>query len=328
MQLYIELMKKYSIFLIFLFSCNSNIDRTQRFVPESSGNINHVTVVMPENDWKSTLGNIVRDSMGVIYEGLPLDEPQYSLSFMKPGTFKGFARQNRNVIWFLKDSISRFQLAKNQFARPQILALITGEDSENQAFSFGENISLLRQTMAENERKEKLRRINKSLSTENNLKERFGIKLKYPSAYKTVKDTTNFVWIQKPIQKGHLNLVVYTLPENSIDGAFNKKILNIRDSIGRLYVPGRLPGSYLITERAFRPYFYKVRLDGKEGYLTKGTWEVANDFMAGPFVNYMIHDSLQKRLLVIEGFAFAHSVSKRDYMFELNTILRTFKHEN
>ena len=109
-------------------------------------------------------------------------------------------------------------------------------------------------------------RINKSLSREYNIKQRFGIRLKYPSAYKTVKDTANFIWIQKPIQKGHLNLVVYTLPENSIDGAFNKKILNIRDSIGKIYIPGRLPGSYLITERAFRPYFFKVSLDGKEGY--------------------------------------------------------------
>ena len=47
--------------------------------------------------------------------------------------------------------------------------------------------------------------------------------------------------------------------------------------------------------------------------------------MAGPFVNYMINDSVQKRIIVIEGFAFAPSVSKRDYMFELNTILSTFK---
>jgi hypothetical protein len=55
--------------------------------------------------------------------------------------------------------------------------------------------------------------------------------------------------------------------------------------------------------------------------LTKGTWEVANDFMAGPFVNYMIKDTLKKRWMVIEGFVFAPATSKRDQMFELNTIL-------
>ncbi|MDG2234759.1 MAG: DUF4837 family protein [Flavobacteriaceae bacterium] len=316
------------LFLSVMASCNSKIDRSQAFVPESSGNLNHVTVVMPESDWNSSLGNTIRTSMGSIYEGLPLDEPRYSLRYMNSIAFTGFARQNRNIIWFQKDSISRFQLAKNQFARPQILALVTGEDTDAQAFTFNENMELLMQTLGENERIEKLRRINKSLSTEKNLTDRFGIFLKYPSAYKTVKDTTNFVWIQKPIQKGHLNIISYVLPLNALNGVFNKRILNIRDSIGKIFVPGRLPGSFLITERAFRPYFYKVFLDGKQGYLTKGTWEVKNDFMAGPFVNYMISDTINKRIIVLEGFAFAPSVSKREYMFELNTILNTFKSKN
>jgi len=57
----------------FLFSCGSNTDQSQAFVPESSGNLNHITVVMPENDWKGALGEKVRDEMGTIYEGLPLD---------------------------------------------------------------------------------------------------------------------------------------------------------------------------------------------------------------------------------------------------------------
>ena len=315
--------------LIFiLFSCNSKADRSKAFVPESSGNLNNVTVVMPLSDWKGALGNTVRESMSLIYEGLPLDEPQYSLNYMKPQTFKGFARQSRNIIWFQRDSITRFQLAQDQFARPQIVALVTGIDKEVQAFSFKQNAKLLRQAIEENERKEKLRRINKSPTTEKKLEDRFGYYLNYSSAYKTVKDTTNFIWIQKEIQKGHLNIIAYSLPEEKLKGMFTQKILNIRDSIGKLYVPGRLEGSYLITERTFRPYFYKTLLDGKEAYLTKGTWEVANDFMAGPFVNYVIRDSIANRWMVVEGFAFAPSVSKREYMFELNTILTTLKKKN
>ena len=47
--------------------------------------------------------------------------------------------------------------------------------------------------------------------------------------------------------------------------------------------------------------------------------------MAGPYVNYIIKDTLNKRNIVIEGFSFAPSESKRDYMFELNTIITTMK---
>lgn len=307
------------------FSCDDGANKKSAYVPESSGNINHVTVVMPEKDWKASLGEKVKSELQEIYEGLPLDEPQFSLVYMNPKAFTGFARQNRNIIWFRKDSLEGFRLSQNQFARPQILATITGIDTESQAFYFQENTELLKQTLIENERKEKLRRIMKSPTTENTLSTRFGIELTYPSAYKTFKDTTNFVWIQKEVRKGHLNLIAYTLKENILEGSFNERILNIRDSIGKAYVPGRLDGSYQITERAFRPYFYRAIVDGKQAYLTKGTWEVANDYMAGPFVNYMIQDTLKNRILVVEGFVFAPTASKRDYMFELNTIISTLK---
>ena len=83
----------------------------------------------------------------------------------------------------------------------------------------------------------------------------------------------------------------------------------------------------MITERAYRPYYYKTQINGKLTYLTKGTWEVANDFMAGPFINYMVRDTLKKRWMVIEGFTFAPSASKRDYMFELNTIISSMQFE-
>jgi len=313
--------------LVLLYSCQNKVDRKDAYVPESSGNLNHVTVVMPEKDWNSSLGQEVRNELQQVYEGLPVDEPQYSLNYLNPKTFTGFARQGRNVVWFQKDTTARFQLAQNQFARPQILASITGEDAEIQQFYFQENATLLRRTIAENERKEKLRRISKSLTTEQTLRNRFGIQLKYPSAYETVKDTTNFIWIQKPVRKGHLNLIVYTLEDEALSGKFSEQILDIRDSIGKTHVPGRLKGSYFITERAFRPYYYKTELDGKSTYLTKGTWEVANDFMAGPFVNYAIQDSIAKKWIVVEGFAFAPSANKRDYMFELNTIITSFKQQ-
>ena len=55
---------------------------------------------------------------------------------------------------------------------------------------------------------------------------------------------------------------------------------------------------------------------------------MANDFMAGPFVNYTLYDEKSKKWVVVEGFAFAPSISKRDYMFELNTIITTLKTKN
>ena len=192
-------------------------------------------------------------------------------------------------------------------------------------FYLEENKALILRTFAENERKEKARRISKSLNKEKELVNRFGLTLKYPSAYTTVKDTTNFIWIEKQVFKGHLNLIVYSLPLDIDLKIIEKRIPEIRDSIGKKYIPGRLPKSYMITEKAYRPYYYRTKLNGLETILTKGTWEVENDYMAGPFINYIVKDTQNKRYIVLEGFAFAPTESKRNYMFELNSIITTLK---
>lgn len=302
-----------------MFSCNTR--KQQAYIPDSSGNLNHLTVVMSPKNWEGKLGSTVRNEIATVYEGLPLDEPRFSLGYLAPKAFTGFGRQGRNIMWFVRDTVNQFQLTQNQYARPQILALFQGEDADVMGEYVKENAQLLIGTFQENERKEKLRRIKKSPSKDRDVQQKFGIDITYPTAYTTVKDTVNFLWIEKPIQKGTLNIIAYRLPKNSFQKASLKRLISIRDSIGKVYVPGRLPKSHMITEKAYRPYFYKTSLAGRKAYLTKGMWEVKRDFMAGPFVNYTLWDEERQEWMVVEGFAFAPSVSKRDYMFELNTII-------
>ena len=315
-------MKKWIFFVILIISCKEQQTKL-RYLPDSNANINHLTVVMPKKSWNGVLGNKTRSLLETPYEGLPFDEPQFTLNYIPPKVFTGFARNSRNILWFVKDSLARFQLTEDLMAQPQVVAKVKGEDDDVQAYFLEDNIKLLKAVLTENERKEKVRRIKKSPTKDRHLHNRFKISLIYPTAYKIVKDTNNFIWIQKEIHKGHMNLIAYSLSFKALRGNVKKRIPEIRDSIGKTHIPGRLKGSYMITEKAYRPYFYKTQKGGRLTYLTKGTWEVANDFMAGPFINYMIKDTLRKRWMVIEGFVFAPASNKRDQIFELNTILDT-----
>ena len=317
-----------SLLIATLFvSCQSNSSKA--FVPESNGNMNSVSVVMAKSAWGGSLWKHIKESLTEPYEGLPFDEPKYDLFHLDPSIFSGFARSSRNIIVFNKDTTGQgFRIIKNLWARPQITALITGEDEEVMSFYFEENKNLLMRSIDENERLEKIRRMSKSPNKDTELKERLGIALTFPDAYQTVKDTTNFIWIEKQVVKGHLNIIAYSLPIDIDLGKIEERIPKIRDSIGEIFVPGRVPGSYMITERAYLPYYYKTKVNRLDAILTKGTWEVQNDFMAGPYVNYIIKDTLNKRNIVIEGFSFAPSESKRNYMFELNTIITTMKFVN
>jgi hypothetical protein len=37
----------------------------------------------------------------------------------------------------------------------------------------------------------------------------------------------------------------------------------MRDSVGALYIHGKEPNTDMITEEAYSPYFFKIKLDGK-----------------------------------------------------------------
>jgi hypothetical protein len=305
-----------------IISCSEN-KKKEKYLPDSNGRFNTISVVMASKSWGGHLGEITREALSKPYEGLPLDEAKFTLKYISPKIFTGFVRNSRSIIVFVKDSISEFLLDKNKFAKHQIVAKISGPDEEAQKYLFELNLKKLITSLEKNERQEKIRRIKKSLNNEKSFQKRFRISMLYPSAYKLIKDTTNFVWFQKEIPKGHLNIIAYQISQKSFRGSIKNRIIKTRDSIGKIYIPGRLPSTHMITEKAYRPYFYRTKIFDKRTYLTKGMWEVKNDFMAGPFINYMILDSIKKKWLVIEGFCFAPSIKKRDLMFELNTILRS-----
>ena len=100
-------------------------------------------------------------------------------------------------------------------------------------------------------------------------------------------------------------------------------IVKMRDSIGNLYIRGTELDTHMITEDGYAPYLFKTKLNGKETYETRGTWELKNDFMSGPFVNYAILDERHHRILVLEGFCYSPSKEERDLMHELESIIKS-----
>ena len=146
------------------------------------------------------------------------------------------------------------------------------------------------------------------------------------SAYEIYKqEEGKIIWFQRDTDKGTVNVLAYELNKDFIKVSSLKEIIKIRDSIGKLFLPGRNENSHMITEKAYEPYIKKTRISGLEAIETRGTWEVKNDFMAGPFLNYIIKDTLNKRNIVLEGFVFSPSSKKRNLIFELEAIFRSLK---
>ena len=108
------MIKKFFLSTLIVFaSCKE--DKTKRYVPESNGNINNITVVISKDLWKGNIGMTIRDKFEAPYEGLPIDEPIFSLKQLPPESFSGFARNSRNILWIKKDSVSSHRLFYNKY---------------------------------------------------------------------------------------------------------------------------------------------------------------------------------------------------------------------
>lgn len=311
--------------LCFVVSCQTK-KRTPLVLP-SNGNINTITVVMPNQLWNGTLGQTVRDMYAYPAEGLPQQEPLFDLKQIPPEIFTGFAQSSRSVLWIgLRNSIN-VRIDQNTYAQPQTVAVFTAPTTEQLTEIIVSQSSKVIERLRKQERAERLRRIQKSTYTNHGLEEKFGLTITMPSAYKTLKEDPQASWFQRDIQNGHINLLVLSTPydENIIAQQNLAPIIALHDSIGKAFIPGRLPNSHLITEKAYEPYMYPTTLAGKPALEIRGTWEVQGDFMAGPFVLYIVNDKANNRNLVLEGFVFAPSKAKRDDVFEAETILRSIQ---
>ncbi|HLV14608.1 MAG TPA: DUF4837 family protein [Xanthomarina sp.] len=322
-------MKQTLIFFTFLLilSCGNNSNSNQKLLPSSSGNINNLSIVIENDLWEGSVGEAIRNTLAAPVDGLPQDEPLFTMSQIPPVVFNGFVTKNRTVFKIEKGAEAAVKIVSDVYAQPQKVVLVSGKTDKEIIEQIEANSQKIIASFKSEEIKEKQRRISLSLHTSNTIEEKLGINIKFPSAYRIAKEEDHFYWIRKDITTGTTNLMIFELPFNAIkkDDSLVDQIIKLRDSIGKAHIPGPTEDAFMITEEAYAPAIFETIIDNKPAIETKGLWDVKNAFMSGPFINYVIEDKINNRLLVIEGFAFAPSVEKRDYMFELEAIIRSLK---
>ncbi len=300
------------------------------YIADSSGNLNMVNVISENELWDSELGEEVRALMAQDAEGLPQKEPLYKLRHIPTKAFTDFAKKNRTFVKFSLGQKNDIEIAKDSFARPQLGIFIEGKTESDLINLFKANHKKIFNEINNTEINEKWRRISKSPGNVEEFKNKLGVSLKYPTAYRYAnKDKEDFIWLRKDIEKGSMEIFAYEVPISAIENEnpVITNIVRIRDSIGKAHVPGPREGTYMITEEIYMPYLYKTKIDGKFAYETKGTWVVKDAFMGGPFLNYAVKDEKNNRYVMIEGIVFKPTAEKRNNVFEIEAIAKSLKIE-
>ncbi|KAB7528653.1 DUF4837 family protein [Flagellimonas olearia] len=313
-----------AIFLMVLWSCKDSGSK-QKFLPPSTGGINSLMVVMDTELWQSGVGDKIREHFAAQVLGVPQREPIFTITQLPPRVFKGATTYSRSVLVVEQDSTSVAHIKSNVYATPQKVAVVTGRNHDELIQNLDSLAPKAVAAFKQLEIEEAQNRFRRSLSKDRAMQDEFGLSLEVPSLYKVGKREKNFVWMDIQIPKGTMNIVAYEMPWNSFsnDSTFVEDIVKMRDSIGEKYIPGPYENTFMITEKAFAPYVFPAEIGGKKGVEVRGIWEISGYPMAGPFLTYIINDEENQRKMVLEGFTFAPSAEKRNYMFELEAILKT-----
>lgn len=295
----------------------------------SSGEINHISVIIDDQLWNGEVGDSIRNKFASPVVGLPQEEPLFTINQYPVKLLEGFMTNSRNIVIVKKEAESDFEMVCNEFAKPQNVIHITGKNVDDILSILEKNSAEIVQRMKATEIRESQRRIDTSLLDVERIRSMFGVGLKIPRSYKYAIVAENFLWLKREIISGNTSILIYQVPTERLEKTnIAGSVINMRDSIGALYIRGMQADTEMISERAYAPYVANMKIADRNVVETRGTWELKNDFMSGPFINYAFSDPTNNRVLIVEGFCYAPSKDKRDLMHELEAIIKTIKFRN
>lgn len=329
----IHFMKKVQqiVALCLLVCCTFSCKKSTVAKAISEGEVNEVNIIISDVLWNGAVGDSLRKKFAAPVEGLTQEEPLFTLNQYHGQAFDADIKKGRNIIFVEKtetDNKQNYNYRQNDYCTPQNIFTLTGRNTAQLQDAIriysDEIIKTIRQgeITVNQRRNEKL-----GLRDTTFFAKAYGISMKVPVTYRYALKNDNFIWLKKEISGGNTNLLLYRVPYIALekDKDMVNNIIKMRDSIGNMYVHGQETGTYMVTETAYSPSMFMTSFTDKRAFETRGNWEMKNDFMNGPFINYSIRDDKNKCYLVIEGFIYSPSSPKRDLILELESIIRSVK---
>src|SRR5687767_4941582 len=109
---------------LFIFSCSKKNEKAEE--RESVGNINTIDLIINDQLWNGEVGDSLRKKLAAPVDGLPQEEPIFTINQYPSKVLEGNKLLNRNIIIVRKGDKSHFEIVKNEFAKPQNVIYISG----------------------------------------------------------------------------------------------------------------------------------------------------------------------------------------------------------
>ncbi|MBT8194941.1 MAG: DUF4837 family protein [Bacteroidia bacterium] len=309
----------------FLFLSCQDINNNK---PSSASREGEVLVIVPDALWEGQVGDSLRQILAQPVTGLSSYEPLYKVIQIERSELGNTLKLYRNVLIIHNNDNGHLDKPLtaqfDKWAKPQIVLNLYGISNE----SLLKNIAKYGKTITSYYSKEELKRKTRSYKNladkriQSKLNELFNLNVAIPKGYKWSFNNDEIAWIRNETNKTGQSIIIYkqAVPEEEITPRF---IIDSRNAFSKKYIPGSEEGSYMKTAGEEFLVFDQVKLAGIDAIRTKGLWDVAGDYMGGPFISYTFQH--QDQLITIEGFVYAPGKSKYAYVKQLNAIINTLE---
>ena len=332
-----------------LFGCKDTLSNLQT-KPVALGVMNEIVVLADDKVWETDVQDTFMYYFASPYPIMPAPEPLFDIRHFSIFELEGdalrkelrtyvvladlsdpdsqAARMTKNDLG--EEAINKFYTDPNYFttagldkwAKGQLVVYIMGK---NQA-DLAANIIRAFPRIAERIRKHDLEQLRaqtyvhgKANQVASVINETFGLKMDVPGDFQLAIKEDNFIWIRKDTRDLTSNIAIRTYPYKDAAQLEKESIIDMRDRLG-LKIEGSTLGSYMQTNAVDLPvYTYNKELDGRFAIESRGIWEMTEDFLGGPFINYAIING--DKIYLIDAFVYAPGKDKRDYVQQLELVV-------
>lgn len=275
--------------------------------------------------------------LGGMYPMLPQREPILDLIQLPKEKFSSIMKYHRNVLIAdignnERNLDTRTEARKEVYARDQLMYTIHALDST----AFLEELDRVSYTIQQQIREKDISRMQEYIrgvedgEIRNRLKEEFQLELSLHKDFNWAGEGDDWVWLTRERIEylsgtGHdvkQGIFIYTYPYTS-DSLFQiEQQMALRDSLLGPRILSAL-GDSMRVETLLPAEGRNMEWKGQFAYEMRGLWRYDNPIMGGPFVSWSLVDSQNQRVITVDSYVFAPKFDKRDYVVEMEAVIRS-----
>ena len=306
--------------LVSLAACDAFRTLSDRNANTSLGKPYELIVVCAPQQWDGPVGETLRGLLGAPVEYVNQIVPSFDLLRILPRGFTNMATRHRNILKVeidpsVPEERTSITAEYDWRAAPQIVLTLKGPSDaallQYLAAHGRELVYVLEKTERDRAVDYAARYSEKHVAQA--IEETFGVRMNVPKGYVLAKSENDFLWARYEYPTASQGFCIYTYPYTGPESLSRGALLAARNKfVGR--IPGPSDGSYMTTSEAFMPDLRMFSLEGRTWTEMRGFWDVAGDFMGGPFVSFTTVDEASNRVFTLDCYVYSPKLNKRNFL--------------